>query len=343
MKLNIFENDLRLKYPFTISRHTYQSQPNVVIALQLGAWIGYGEATVNPYYRITIANLKESFRAMKIRLETYHFTTPDQLWEDFSDFLPINSFALSALNNAGWDLFGKMNNRPVSSLIDSVTESKIPMTSYTLGIADKVKMIEKMHDFPWPVYKIKLGTPDDLGLVQYLRKHTDAIIRVDANCAWNAFETMKLSREFQQLNVEFIEQPLLANDPEQQDCFSKSSLPLIADESCCVESDVANCQGKFHGINIKLLKCGGITPALRMVQKAREKGLKTMVGCMSETSIGISAAAQLLPLVDFADLDGPLLLAEDLASGVNYADGYLQLSGGNGLGVTLSGIEASAI
>ncbi len=336
MRLKIFENDLRLKYPFTISRHTYHSQPNVVISLEFGEWAGFGEATANPYYQITVSNLKECFETMNSRLGTYHFTTPDQLWEDFSDFLPVNPFALAALNNASWDLFGKMNNCPVSSIID-IARSKAPMTSYTLGIADKAKMIEKIHDFPWPVYKIKLGTPDDLGLVQHLRKHTDAIIRVDANCAWNAPKTLKLSREFAQLNVEFVEQPLPVNDADQQNCFLQSSLPLMADESCCVESDVGKCIGKFHGINIKLLKCGGLTPALRMVKKAREKGLKTMVGCMSETSIGIAAAAQLLPFVDYADLDGPLLLAEDLADGATYSDGYLQLSGGDGLGVALSG------
>ena len=139
------------------------------------------------------------------------------------------------------------------------------------------------------------------------------------------------------MGVEFIEQPLAANDPNQHTCYANTALPLIADESCCTESDVDSCLHKFHGINIKLLKCGGLSPAIRMVKKARNLGLQIMVGCMTETSVGISAAAQLLPYIDFADLDGPLLLAEDLAEGLNYTHGNLILSDLNGLGFLFKG------
>ena len=163
------------------------------------------------------------------------------------------------------------------------------------------------------------------------------MIRVDANCAWNAEETIAISQELLQLGVEFIEQPLPRKDEDQHLCSEQSALPLMADESCCIENDVALCQGNFHGINIKLLKCGGLTPAIRMIKKARELGLKIMIGCMTETTVGISAAAQLLPFVDYADLDGPLLLAEDVADGLIYKNGELAISGENGFGILFMG------
>jgi L-Ala-D/L-Glu epimerase len=333
MKLFLKENNLQLKYPFSISRHTYYSQPNIIIKLQDGDFSGFGEATINPYYHITIDNLKEAFNQMSLRFKKYHFDTPDKLWDDFSDFLNINPFALAALNNACWDLYGKKHGERVVDLIDMEKGTPV-LTSYTLGIDNKEMMMQKMQELPWPIYKIKLGTTDDIELIRFLKSKTDSIFRVDANCAWTVQKTLENSVALKYLGVEFIEQPLPKNDPGQKECFGQSVLPLMADESCCVESDVEKCFGNFDGINIKLLKCGGLTPAIRMIKKARSLGLELMVGCMSETSIGISAAAQLLPFVDFADLDGPLLLAEDVAQGIEYNYGKISISGNPGLGIT---------
>ncbi len=334
MKLHIHGFDLRLKYPFSISRHTYYNQPVVMIGLQYEGVSGFGEATYNPYYNITTANLRETFEKMNRRLGNYGFTTPDKLWDDFSDFLPVNSFALAALNNAAWDIYGKLQGVPVTALID-LPKGDPPLTSYTLGIASEEKLLKKITDFPWPVYKIKLGTDHDPELMKFIREHTEALLRVDANCAWNARKTIEMSKDLKRLGVEYIEQPLPYGDPRQKECFEKTVLPLYADESCRIEEDVVKCVGLFHGINIKLLKCGGLTPAIRMVRKARENSLKVMVGCMTESSVGIAAAAQLLPFIDHADLDGPLLLAEDLASGLRYENGYLIPSPEPGLGVAV--------
>jgi L-alanine-DL-glutamate epimerase-like enolase superfamily enzyme len=269
------------------------------------------------------------------RLKGYTFTTPDQLFDDFSDFLNINSFALAALNNASWDLYGKIAKSPVVNLIDLQVKST-PLTSYTLGIASREEMLKKIMDFPWPIYKIKLGTKDDLEIIKSIRNCTNSIIRVDANCAWSAVETINISKELKDLDVEFIEQPLAVSDQEQSVCFEKSMLPLVADESCCRESDVKKCVNLFHGINIKLLKCGGLSPAIRMIREARKLRLKIMVGCMTETSVGIAAAAQLLPFIDQVDLDGPLLLSEDLAHGITYHQGKISLSGKNGFGINFT-------
>ena len=336
MHLTIFKHDLKLKYPFSISRHTYLSQPNIIIKLSYKGYSGYGEATANPYYKITIQNLEQCFQKMNIKLHNYAFSTPDQLFSDFSGYLAENPFALGALNNASWDLYGKIHGIAVARLIDLET-GPIPETSYTLGIDTAEVMVQKMLDFPWPLYKVKVGTNSDLELLRKLRENTESRLRIDANCAWNAEETISLSKELKKLKIDFIEQPLPRDDTDQQRCFNKSLLPLIADESCRTEADVNRCKQNFHGINIKLLKCGGISPAIRMIRHARQSGLKIMIGCMTETTVGISAAAQLLPFVDYADLDGPLLLAEDLAEGLTYKNGYLYVSKGNGLGITFKG------
>jgi L-alanine-DL-glutamate epimerase-like enolase superfamily enzyme len=172
--------------------------------------------------------------------------------------------------------------------------------------------------------------------VKELRQHTDAVFRVDANCAWGVEETIENSRQLKPLGVEFIEQPMRADDMEgMKEVYQRSELPLIADESCITEADVAKCHGYFHGVNIKLTKCGGLTPARRMIAEAKSQGMKVMVGCMTESSVGISAIAQLLPLLDYVDMDGALLLSKDIASGVTIDYGKVNYSEVNGTGVTL--------
>ena len=161
-----------------------------------------------------------------------------------------------------------------------------------------------------------------------------------ANTAWTAEQTIANAPRLKELGVEFIEQPLKATDWEGMKLVhNESVLPVIADESCHIEADVAYCYGFFHGVNVKLMKCGGITPARAMIREARQLGLKIMIGCMTETSVGISAAAQLLPLVDYADIDGPFLLKEDPAEGVWLEDGkvFYPDSPGNGGVVALTG------
>ena len=212
-----------------------------------------------------------------------------------------------------------------------------PLTDYTIGIAAVTEMIAKMKECPWPIYKIKLGTKDDINIIKELRKNTDAVFRVDANCGWNVDETINNAIVLKELGVEFIEQPLKADDWDgHRKVFLNSVLPIIADESCQVESDVLNCHNHFHGINVKLVKCGGLTPARKMLLKAKELGMKTMVGCMTESSVGISAIAHLLPLLDYVDMDGALLLVNDIANGVTIEKGIVKYSNLNGIGAVLN-------
>lgn len=338
MQLHIHRFELPLRHVFTISRGSITVQTTLVVELSEGGHRGYGEATTNEYYGFTFENMAAALQQVRSLIETpgKSLSDPAQLWEECQPILANNPFALCALDQAAHDLWGKQLGQPVYRLW-GLTTDRIPPSNYTIGIDSVEKMVEKLNEFPgWPVYKIKLGTPKDLQIVESLRKYTSARFRVDANCGWTAEETIRNSRELTKLNVEFIEQPLPADRWEEMRRLAKESeLPIIADESCIVEEDVDRCAGHFHGINIKLVKCGGLTPARRMIARARELGLKVMVGCMTESSVGISAIAQLLPLLDYVDMDGAVLLARDIATGVKVERGICHFPNVNGNGVTL--------
>lgn len=253
--------------------------------------------------------------AIKNDLENFEFTRPE-IFHAFLVNKGLSNFAICALDLAAHDLYGKLLGKPLHEIWCTPTDT-YPITNYTIGIAPVDVMLSKMKEMPWPIYKIKLGTQDDVAIVRELRKHTDAIFRIDANCAWTPQETIRNSPLLKDLGVEFLEQPLKADDwIGMEQVMHHSALPVIADESCIVESDVEKCALHFNGINIKLTKCGGITPALRMIKKAKDLGIKVMVGCMTESTVGISAIAQLLPQLDYVDMDGALLLKKDIATGV---------------------------
>ena len=169
-----------------------------------------------------------------------------------------------------------------------------------------------------------------------MRRHTDAVFRVDANAGWTVAETLRKAPVLKALGVEFIEQPL---PPEEwagmKEVFPRCALPVLADESCRTEADVDRCRECFHGINIKVVKCGGLTPARRMIARAHQLGLTVMVGCMTESTVGISAIAQLRPMLDYVDMDGALLLAKDIATGVTIKKGRVRYPKANGCGVRL--------
>ena len=315
MKLELKKYILELKHTFNISRKSHTTQDTLIACLSMNGFTGYGESTPNPYYQVTYESMKAEIEEFQREIELFDFQDP----ESFHEFLKskrLSNFSICALDLAAHDLYGKMLKKPLYKLWGTDI-SKYPVTNFTIGLDTTEKMVVKMNEKPWPIYKIKLGTDRDLEIVKELRKHTDTIFRVDANCAWEASKTIEYCYELKSLGVEFIEQPLLANDWAGMDKLKKEAvLPIIADESCIVEEDVEKCAGYFDGINIKLTKCGGLTPALRMIKKAKKLGLKVMVGCMTESTVGISAIAQLLPQLDYVDMDGALLLKNDIAEGV---------------------------
>jgi len=336
MQLRIHEFDLPLRHTFTISRESIDVQKTMIVELEEDGLRGYGEATTNSYYGFTFETMAAALEVVRGKLELKTLGDPAILWDELFSQLKDNSFAQCALDQAAHDLWGKKLGKPVYELWH-LTTNDLPLTNYTIGIDEIDIMVAKMQEFPgWPVYKIKLGTANDLEIVRALRKHTDSVFRVDANCGWSADETILNSKELASLNVEFIEQPLPADQwDEMKRVRDESVLPIIADESCIVESDVARCVGHFHGINIKLVKCGGLTPARRMIEHARREDLKVMVGCMTESSVGISAIAQLLPALDFVDMDGALLLDRDIATGVTIDNGRCLYPDACGCGVEL--------
>jgi L-alanine-DL-glutamate epimerase-like enolase superfamily enzyme len=339
MQLSYRKFDLPLRHVFTISRGSVSVQETLVVQLAANGKYGYGESTTNSFYGATIPNMSSAIESVRSVVEQGSMEGPLQLIDQVARKLPKEryaKFALNAIDQAIHDLWGKLSGSPVYRLWGLTTE-KIPMSDYTLGIDTIEKMVAKLEEMPgWPVYKIKLGTADDLSIVRELRKHTDALFRVDANCGWTAEQTIELAPLLKDLGVEFIEQPLPPEDAEgAQRAFKKSALPLMADENCVVEEDVERCAGKFHGINIKLVKCGGLATARRMAKRARDLGLKVMAGCMTESTVGISALAQLLPLLDYVDMDGAVLLAKDIATGVRLDHGKCIYPTVNGTGVEL--------
>lgn len=335
MQIELKKYSLHLKHTFSISRESHDFQDSLVVGLSLNGETGYGEATANPYYKITVESMMQEIEKIKEDILSFNFTTPE-LFHQFLVDKGLTNFAICALDLAAHDLYGKLEGKPLYALWGTNTE-KYPITNYTIGIASIGEMVVKMKEQPWPIYKIKLGTDNDVVIVKELRKHTDAIFRIDANCAWTAEETIHNAPLLKDLGVEFLEQPLKADNWEgMEKVMHHSVLPIIADESCIVESDVEKCALHFSGINIKLTKCGGLTPALRMIKKGKELGLKVMVGCMTESSVGISAVAQLVPQLDYVDMDGAMLLRKDIAQGIQITDdGSLIFPKLNGSGVTL--------
>lgn len=307
----------------------------MIVCLSDGDYTGYGEATANPYYKITVPDMMDNLKKMRAIITAPTIATPEEFWQKMHPHLKDDLFSLCALDMAYTDLYARKKQQKLYECWNYNIQNN-PLTNYTIGIASIEKMLSKMKELPWPIYKIKLGTKEDIAIITELRKHTNAIFRVDANCGWDVDETINNSVLLRKLGVEFIEQPLKADNwIGHKEVFKNSVLPIIADESCILESDVPKCHEHFHGVNIKLMKCGGLTPARRMLKQAKKLGLKTMVGCMTESTVGISAIAQLLPELDYVDMDGPLLLQEDIATGITINYGKVTYANSNGTGVVL--------
>ena len=316
MKLLLHAFDLKLKHTFKIAHGERDVQKTLIVELRDGRCSGFGEAAANVYFGIKVEEMVFALNELKEKIESFPLHSPEQFWEEMNPYFKGKTFPQCALDIAAFDLFGKLAGKPLYQILALKYPSR-PISNYTIGIDTIEKMLLKMKETPWPIYKIKLGTEEDVNIVKALRRHTDATFRVDANGAWNVDQCIKNAEIFKSMNVEFIEQPLGANNLDgMKEVMKYAVLPIMADESCLSESDVEKCAGHFHGINIKLTKCGGITPALRMIKKAKMLGLKVMVGCMTESTIGISAIAHLLPLLDYVDMDGAKLLETDIASGV---------------------------
>lgn len=335
MKVFYKPYNLAFRHPFTISNgRTKTHQPTLIVQLEHLGRVGFGEAPAITYYNIPVEKMVEDLERKKLFVEKFAFTEPERWWHYLHHLFPANPFLVCALDIAGWDLYGKIKGKPLNQFWET-TQPQPAITDYTIGIDTIEKMVAKMQEKPWPVYKIKLGTENDIAIVEALRKHTDAVFRIDANAGWKAEEALEKITAFKNLNVEFIEQPLAKDDWDGMNwLYDKSPLPLYADEACVAENDVEKCHNHFHGINIKLTKCSGLTPALRMIKRAKELNMGVMVGSMNESTVGSAAIAHMAGLIDHMDADGPMLLKEDVATGLHYRDdGVVSVSDEPGLGI----------
>jgi L-alanine-DL-glutamate epimerase-like enolase superfamily enzyme len=328
--------ELRFEYPFTISKGTKTHQPTFIVELSWRGICGYGEAPMIDYYGVTADRMVKDIEAKRKFVENFSFTEPKRFWHFLHHLFPDNPFLVSALDMAGWDLYGKIRNKPLYQ-IWGFDLTKSPKTDYTIGIGSLDHMILKIREHPAPIYKIKVGTNEDLEILCSIREHTDSILRIDANAGWTYEQALSYIPTLEKLEVELIEQPLEKENIQGHKSLSeKTKIPIIADESCVSQKDVLICANAFDGINIKLTKASGITPVLEMIKNARKENLKIMLGCMNESSIGTAAIAHLSPEVDYIDADGPLLLTEDLASGIKYKDYTLIPSQEPGLGIKVN-------
>ncbi|MBL7764553.1 MAG: dipeptide epimerase [Chitinophagaceae bacterium] len=313
------------RHPFTTAHGMKTHQPALLISLGFNGFMGFGEAPAIHYYGVRTEAMIETLLTKVHMLEKFAFTEPDRFWHFCHHLFPQDPFLVCALDMAYWDLYAKVNSKKIHEIME-ISWTEIPLTDYTIGMDEPEVMLQKMLDFPSPIYKIKVGSLHDLSTLQYLRKHSPAVFRIDANASWSVETAKEIIPQLENLNIDLIEQPLAKENFEDMKTLQGlTSIPFIADESCVSEQDVARCDGYFDGINIKLTKCSGLTPALRMIKDARNRNMKVMMGNMCESEIGSYAMAQFLPLLDFVDLDGPLLLDIPVLKRMRYDAGMVSL------------------
>ncbi|UCC84879.1 MAG: dipeptide epimerase [Gemmatimonadota bacterium] len=330
---------LHTKHRFTIARagHTERYAVWVRLSEEDGP-SGWGEADPSPYYGETADTVRAALEGCRRVLEVAR--DPFALQEIEAACLADLGGAASAraaIISALYDLMGKRLGAPVHRLL-GLDPSRAPWTSFTIGIDESEVVRQKVREAvvdEFPILKVKVGTDLDEEILSIVREEApDVRLRVDANTVWNPKQAVSRIEALESFELEFVEQPVAAHDIDGlRFVRERSPVPIIADESCVRATDIPRLVGAVDGINIKLAKCGGISEALRMIHTARSHSLSVMLGCMVETSLGIAAAAQLAPLVDYADLDGAALLADDPFSGISIARGRVHLSAEPGLGV----------
>ena len=334
MKLSFEPYELKLKHVFTVSSFSRSTTPDVQIRIDYDGFTGYGEASMPPYLGESV----DSVTSFLSKLDLSQFSDPFRI-EDIMAYLesvaPNNRAAKASVDIALHDLLGKIMGQPWYK-IWGLSPEKAPNTSFTIGI-DKADVVRKKVEeaAPYKVLKVKMGLDNDKELVEIIRSMTDRPLCVDANQGWSSKEkALEMCEWLADKNCLFVEQPMPKEMLDETAWLrERSPLPLIADEFLQRLPDVKRAYGAYDGINIKLMKSTGLHEAYQMVSIARALDMKLMVGCMTETSCAVSAAAQLAPLMNFADLDGNLLIANDCFDGMKIVDGKVTLTDLPGIGV----------
>ncbi|GAC1631695.1 MAG: dipeptide epimerase [Ktedonobacteraceae bacterium] len=335
MQLLFEDLNLSLSYPFTIARSTQFIAENVLVQFSDGECMGIGEAAPTEHYGETRGTVLTYLKQIEAELSQIDAISITALHDLMDATIRLNPAAKAAIDMAAYDLLGKHLQAPIYKIL-GLEPLQTPRTSFTIGIDTPDVMAHKAEEAAqYPILKVKVGTDNDRANLEAIRtQRPDAVIRVDANEAWTPKQAVQRISELMEYDIEFVEQPVPGTNLEGLGYVrSHVSLPVIADESCVVPSDVPRVAPYVDGINIKIMKCGGLLPALQMIHLARGHNLLVMMGCMIESSIAITAAAHLSPLLDYADLDGHLLIDNDPYQGVQILDGKLVLPSEPGLGL----------
>lgn len=335
MKLSFRPYELELQHTFTVSSYSRNTTPGVQVEIEYQGYTGYGEASMPPY----LGHTTDSVTAFLQKVNLEQFSDPfclDDILTYVDSLSTGDAPAKAAVDIALHDLVGKLLGAPLYR-IWGYNPAKAPSTTFTIGIDTPEVVREKTLECvgKFNILKVKVGLDTDKQMIETIRSVTDLPLAVDANQGWtDRFQALDMIYWLREHGVVMVEQPLpVSRIDDQAWLHERSPLPLFADESLQRLTDVRRMQGLFSGINIKLMKCGGLREAHRMVEIARALGMDVMIGCMTETSCAVSAAAQLSPAVDFADLDGNLLISNDLFDGVKVVDGKLTLPDRPGIGV----------
>jgi len=336
MKLIFAPFELQLKHRFTISKFSRTSTPLMLLQLEHEGHVGYGEASMVPYMGESI----QTAAAFLNKVDVNHFKYPFNYAEitAYLDTLETGQPAIkAAIDIALHDLEGKLDSKPCWQLLGSKPDL-MPVTSYTIGIDTPEIFAQKVREAAgYKAIKVKLGSSDDKTLIKTVRTITDVPLYVDANQGWTDREqSLDLVYWLHEQGVQLIEQPMLKTDPDSNAWLTeRSPVPILGDEAVQRLADVERAKGVYHGINIKLMKSGGMYEAQQMIAKARELNLKILIGCMSESSCATLAAAALAPQCDWADLDGPLLTSNNPFKTPEMKDGKWILSEEPGLGLKI--------
>lgn len=328
---------VRTTHPFVIARGGSSDHRTVFVRVtDADGAEGWGEAAPSKFYGETVETVRATLDRLATVLDGADAWSLEAIESEMNRTIRFNAAAKSAVSAALHDLAGKRLGVPVARLL-GLDGMAMPHSSFTIGIPESMDDLRRRVEeaAQYPIIKVKLGSDRDIEIIRTVRVAApDKVLRVDANAAWTAKHALRMVEILLEYEIEFLEQPLPAHDLEGlRYVRDRSPLPIIADESCLVATDIPKLAGVVDGINIKLAKCGGIREALKMIATARAHGMLVMAGCMIETSLGISAAAHFAPLLDYADLDGAALLADDPYTGVSIAGGRIAFSGEAGLGV----------
>ncbi|MGH9339212.1 MAG: dipeptide epimerase [Acidobacteriota bacterium] len=326
---------LELKYTWTISRNSSDYKENIFITLERDGIRGYGEAAPNTRYGEDGEKTASRLDSIRETVESYDWLHYRDVKIAVDQIILDQSCARCALDVALMDWVGKKLGLPLYRLF-GLDKSKVPHTSFSIGIDSPEAIRTKVGEAKsYPVLKVKLGSDRDDEIIEAVRAVTGKPLRIDANEGWKTREeALDKIRWLQGVGVELIEQPMPAEQIEDARWLRRRvDLPIVADESVKTAADIPRLAGAYDGINIKLMKAGGIQPAWTMIQMAREMRLKIMLGCMIESSVAIAAAAHLAPLADWVDLDGNLLISNDPFTGIEAINGKILLNDRSGLGV----------